>query len=86
MTAEQRAELQAALDDCKLMLTETVVDTKDCEARMQRLKDALIDIGVYAAPEEPSKANDVLRTIFKFLSDTAYKNWGTKGFSELLAG
>ena len=86
MTAEQRAELQAALDDCKLMLTETVVDTKDCEARMQRLKDALIDIGVYAAPEEPSKANDVLRTIFKFLSDTAYKSWGTKGFSELLAG
>ncbi len=86
MTAEQRAELQAALDDCKLMLTETVVDTKNCEERMQRLKDALIDIGVYGAPEEPSKANDVLRTIFKFLSDTAYKSWGTKGFSELLAG
>ncbi len=86
MTAEQRAELQAALDDCKLMLTETVVDTKGCEARMQRLKDALIDIGVYGAPEEPSQANEVLRTIFKFLSDTAYKSWGTKGFSELLAG
>ncbi len=86
MTAEQRAELQAALDDCKLMLTETVVDTVDCENRMQRLKNALIDIGVYAAPEEPSKAAGVAREIFKWLSDTAYKSWGTKGFSELLAG
>ncbi len=85
MTAEQRAELQAALDDCKLMLTETVVDTKDCEERQQRLKDALIDIGVYGAPEEPSPVNDVLRTIFKFLSDKAYESWGTKGFSELIA-
>lgn len=84
MTAEQRAELQAALDDCKLMLTETVVDTEGCEARMQRLKNALIAIGVYGAPEEPSKVNDVLHTIFKWLSDTAYKSWGTKGFSELL--
>lgn len=86
MTAEQRAELQAALDDCKLMLTETVVDTVDCENRMQRLKNALIDIGVYAAPEEPGKAAGVAREIFKWLSDTAYKSWGTKGFSELLAG
>lgn len=86
MTAEQRAELQAALDDCKLMLTETVVDTVDCENRMQRLKDALIDIGVYGAPEEPSPALDVLAKIFKFLSDSAYKSWGTKGFSEVLAG
>ncbi|MBQ2828914.1 MAG: hypothetical protein IJF20_06685 [Clostridia bacterium] len=86
MTAEQRAELQAALDDCKLMLTETVVDTVDCENRMQRLKNALIDIGVYAAPEEPSEAAGVAREIFKWLSDTAYKSWGTKGFSELLAG
>lgn len=86
MTAAQREELQAALDDCKLMLTETVVDTVNCENRMQRLKNALIDIGVYAAPEEPSKVNDVLRTIFKWLSDTAYKSWGTKGYSELLAG
>lgn len=86
MTAEQRAELQAALDDCKLMLTETVVDTVDCENRMQRLKDALIDIGVYSAPEEPSAALDVLTKVFKWLSDTAYKSWGTKGFSELLAG
>ncbi|MBQ7957113.1 MAG: hypothetical protein IJ279_03655 [Clostridia bacterium] len=84
MTAEQRAELQAALDDCKLMLTETVVDTKGCEARMQRLENALIAVGVYGAPEEPNPANDVLRTIFKWLSDTAYKSWGTKGFSELL--
>jgi len=86
MTAEQRAELQAALDDCKLMLTETVVDTVDCENRMQRLKNALIDIGVYSAPEEPSEAAGVAREIFKWLSDTAYKSWGTKGFSELLAG
>ncbi|MBE6782590.1 MAG: hypothetical protein E7536_01100 [Ruminococcaceae bacterium] len=84
MTPAQRAELQAALDDCKLMLTETVIDTKDCEERMQRLVNALIDIGVYGAPEEPSPAYDVLRTIFKWLSDTAYKSWGTKGFSELL--
>ena len=84
MTAAQRAELQAALDDCKLMLTETVVDTKNCEARMQRLKNALIDIGVYSAPEEPSEAIGVLYTICKWLSDTAYKSWGTKGFSELL--
>lgn len=86
MTAEQRAELQTALDDCKHMLTETVVDTKDCEARMRRLTYALVDIGVYNPPEEPSKAEEVLGTIFKFLSDTAYKSWGTKGFSELLAG
>lgn len=84
MTDAQRAELQAALDDCKLMLTETVVDTANCEARMQRLENALIDIGVYGAPEEPNPAYDVLRTIFKWLSDTAYKSWGTKGFSELL--
>lgn len=86
MTAEQRAELQTALDDCKHMLTETVVDTKDCEARMRRLTYALVDIGIYNPPEEPSKAEEVLGTIFKFLSDTAYKSWGTKGFSELLAG
>lgn len=84
MTAEQRAELQAALDDCKLMLTETVVDTADCEKRMQRLKDALIAIGVYAAPEEPDKAALVARDVFKWLSDKAYESWGTKGFSELL--
>ena len=86
MTEAQRTELQAALDDCKLMLTETVVDTVDCENRMQRLKDALIAIGVYEAPEEPDKAAEVARDIFKWLSDTAYKSWGTKGFSELIFG
>ena len=83
-TTMTEAQLQAALDDCKLMLTETVVDTVDCENRMQRLKDALIAIGVYAAPEEPDKAAEVARDVFKWLSDTAYKSWGTKGFSELL--
>ena len=68
------------------MLTETVVDTVNCENRMQRLRNALIDIGVYGAPEEPSKAAEVAREIFKWLSDTAYKSWGTKGFSEVIFG
>ncbi len=86
MTEAQRAELQAALDDCKLMLTETVVDTVKSENRIQRLRNALIDIGVYGAPEEPSEAAGVAREIFKWLSDTAYKSWGTKGFSEVLFG
>ena len=86
MTEAQRAELQAALDDCKLMLTETVVDTVNCENRMQRLRNALIDIGVYAPPEEPDPTNETLRKIFKWLSDTAYENWGTKGFSEVIFG
>lgn len=86
MTEAQRTELQAALDDCKLMLTETVVDTVKSQERIDRLYNALVAIGVYSAPEEPGKANDVLRTIFKWLSDTAYKSWGTKGYSELIFG
>lgn len=84
ITDAQRTKLQAALDDCKLMLTETVVDTKDCEERIQALKDVLIEVGVYDAPEEPSQVNEILHTVFKFLSDKAYESWGTKGFSELI--
>ncbi len=72
--AALREEMQEALDDCKAMLNETVVDTKTSQERIDRLEWALINAGLRGAPEEETDSEKVLLKIFKALSDLSYKS------------
>lgn len=71
-SAEIRNEVQTALDDCKAMLEETVVDTKKSQERIDKLESALVHAGVRQAPEEETKTDKILLKIFKKLSDWSY--------------
>ncbi len=82
LTAEQAKELDFALKDCKAMLEETVVNTENSKMRMERLYNALVNCGVYQA-EEPDKAEEILKPIFKFISELNKFIFGGKGFSEI---
>lgn len=83
ITAEQKKELEEAISDCEAMLKETVVDTKKSSERIDRLYNALVDVGVYSPKNVQSTSDKILLAVFKFLSDKAYEKLGTKGYSEI---
>lgn len=81
LTAENAAELQAAIEQCEAMLAKTVVVYEEFTGAQTRLENILIKIGAKSAPKE-DKTGKVLTPICKFLSDTLYKYWGPRGFSD----
>ena len=84
LSAEDAAELAAAIQECDDMLTETVVDLDKTHHAEQRLDDILIKIGKKEPPKEPTAAQKALGNLMQKLSDRAYKTIGPRGFSDAL--
>ncbi|MPM61167.1 hypothetical protein SDC9_108023 [bioreactor metagenome] len=82
MSSEQAAELTEALNDCKEILTETVIDTAKCQAKIDRLVNILVDLGAISK-EEPSEKEATLLKITKSIYEYISKKVGNKGFSDL---
>jgi hypothetical protein len=81
LSAEDAAELQAAIDQCEAMLATTVVVYSEFTDAETRLNNILIKIGVRSAPEV-DKVSIYAKPICKLLSDALYKYWGPRGFSD----
>ncbi len=80
MSAEDKAELEAAIAEAELVLNRTAGEEGDIEASDARIRAILVKIGVYA-PEEEEKPSTIFTNISLFL----YDNFGTDGYSELAA-
>ena len=52
-------------------------------ALLDRFRDMLVEIGVYTAPKEQSKAKKVLTDLLRKNNDIIYKIFGAKGFGDL---
>ena len=65
LSAEDAAELDAALEECNAMLDNTVVDPAATEHAQQRLENILITVG---------------EAISKFISDALYECVGAQGY------
>ena len=81
LSAEDAAELDAALEECNAMLDNTVVDPAATEHAQQRLENILIKIGEREAPSEnKEKLSAVGEAISKFISDALYECVGAQGY------
>ena len=74
------AEQQAVLDKAEAMTKNTVNDFEADNAILEEVNDMLVEIGVYAAEEEPGFADKALNTVLKGANDITYKVFGAKGF------
>lgn len=81
LTPQDAAELQAAIEQADAMLNNTVVVYEEYTAARERLFAIMVKIGERNAPEDKSK-EELLTKICKFLSDTLYRYWGGRGFSD----
>lgn len=81
LSPEDAAELQAAIDQAQAMLDNTVVVYEEYTAARDRLYNILIKIGERNPPKDTSK-DELYTKICKFLSDSLYKYWGARGFSD----
>lgn len=77
LSAEDKAELNAAIAEAEEVLARTAGIEGDIEASETRLRAILTKIGVYA-PEEEEEPSETFTGISLWL----YKNFGTDGFSE----
>ena len=83
LSAEDAAELDAALEECNAMLENTVVDPAATEHAQKRLENILIKIGEREAPNEnKEKLSAVGEAISKFISDALYECVGAQGYSD----
>ncbi|MEE1137260.1 MAG: hypothetical protein U0M02_02145 [Acutalibacteraceae bacterium] len=73
-------EQQAVLDKAEAMTKNTVNDYEADNAILEEVNDMLVEIGVYAAEEEPGFADKALNTVLKGANDITYKVFGAKGF------
>ena len=81
LSAEDAAELDAALEECNAMLDNTVVDPAATEHAQKRLENILIKIGEREAPNEnKEKLSAVGEAISKFISDALYECVGAQGY------
>lgn len=81
LSAEDAAELQAAIDQCEAMLETTVVVYSEFTDAQTRLDNILIKIGEKEAPKEDILGK-IATPICKLLSDALYKYWGARGFTD----
>ena len=77
LSAEDSAELDAAMLQAKNLLDTTVCQKGDFEKAENRLNAILVKIGAVEAEEVKDY------TFFENLSEWLYKNYGTNGFSEM---
>ncbi len=74
------AEQQAVLDKAEAMTKNTVNNYEADNAILDEVHDMLVEIGVYAAEEEPGFMDKALNTVLKGANDITYKVFGAKGF------
>ncbi len=79
LSAEDRAELEAAIAEAEEVLERTAGVEGDIEASDERIRAILVKIGVYGAEEEEEPS-----TTFTGISLWLYEHFGTNGFSEYL--
>ncbi len=77
LSAEDKAELDAAMLQAETLLDTNVCQVGDFEKAETRLKAILVKIGAM----EAEKVTDY--TFFENLSEWLYENYGTNGFSEM---
>ena len=77
------AEQQALYDEVIAMTESTVNNPESDNALLDRFHDMLVEIGVYTAPKEQSKAKKVLTDLLRKNNDIIYKIFGAKGFGDL---
>ncbi len=81
-SAEDLVELQAAYDEAKVLLDNTICDASEAEAVSDRLLNALRRVGKEGEAEDETMMN-VLGAIAKFVDDTIFKVFGGNGFSDI---
>ncbi len=79
LSAEDRAELEAAIAEAEMVLERTAGVEGDVEASEARIRAILVKIGTYQAEEEEEPS-----TTFTGISLWLYEHFGTNGFSEYL--
>lgn len=78
LSAEDKAELNAAIAEAEEVLARTAGVEGDIKASEARLRAILVKIGVYTASEEEEPSDT-----FTGISLWIYENFGTNGFSEM---
>ncbi len=81
LSAEDAAELNAAIAQADAMINNTVVDYSNYLASRERLFSIEIKIGFREAPKDDTSAKTT-EAFFKFASEMLYKYWGPRGFSD----
>ena len=84
LSADDAAELTAAIAECDAMLSHTIVDLDETAHAEQRLDAILVKIGRKAPAKEPTKAETTLGNVMQKLSSWAYTVIGPRGFSDAL--
>lgn len=85
---EDLAELNAAIAEAEDVLKVTIGDRQQAEAATNRLKNALIKIGVREAPKEKETGPaaqfflNLIEALLKVASDSAYEVVGPQGYSD----
>ncbi len=74
-------EVQAAYDEAKLMLANTVCNAAETEACTERVLNALRRVGKRPEAEDPAQ-DQALEAVAKFLNDVLYIIFGAQGFSD----
>ncbi|HXK82980.1 MAG TPA: hypothetical protein PKY39_01365 [Clostridiales bacterium] len=85
LTDEQKAALQAAIDEVQAVLDNPLADQNEISRVSAKLVNVLADIGLVGRPKEERKEDKLLYYFFKVLSDITYKMVGEKGYADLKA-
>lgn len=79
LSAEDAAELDAAVKEANEMLTRTVAKEGEAQAVESRLRSILVKIGA----AEPKKADSALSPVVKKLSDLLFDIGGANGYTDI---
>ncbi len=74
------AEQEKVLADAEAMTNNRINNPEVDEPILQKVHDMLVEIGVYAAEEEPGFFDEALNKALKGANDITYKIFGAKGF------
>lgn len=84
LSAEDAAELNAAIVDCEAVLNASVADSAKVVAAQERMRAILVKIGVREPAEEETVLPAIGETIAKGISLLLLKVLGGTGFSDLI--
>lgn len=68
LSAEDRAELEAAIADGEAVVNATIADAEKTQAAEERLNNILIKVGYMEPEEEPSAIDGILETVMEKIS------------------
>lgn len=77
------ADQQAVYDEVIAMTERTVNNYDEDNKILDKFYDVLVEIGVYTAPQEQSKASKIFGDLLKKNNDIIYRIFGSKGFGDL---